>query len=69
MLSPNLPIGVAARILPVRAVGVPSAFQSKAAFCFVEKKPGAIAFTLIPTLLKWTASHCVKLEIAALAPE
>ena len=41
-LSPNLPIGVAARIFPVRAVGVPSAFHSNAAFCLVEKKPGTI---------------------------
>ena len=47
-ISPNLPIGVAAKILPVLAVGVPSAFHNNAAFCFVEKKPGAIAFTLIP---------------------
>ena len=38
--SPKRPIGVAARILPVRAVGVPSAFHTKsAAFCFVEKSP------------------------------
>ena len=42
-LSPKRPIGVAARILPVRAVGVPSAFHSRAAFCLVEKKPGAMA--------------------------
>ena len=35
--SPNLSIGVAARILPVLSVGVPSSFQRRAAFCFVEK--------------------------------
>ena len=67
--SPKRPIGVAARILPVRAVGVPSAFQRSAAFCFVEKKPGAIALTRMPILEKCTASHCVKLEMAAFAPE
>ena len=47
--SPNLSIGVAARILPVLSVGVPSSFQRRVAFCFVEKKPGAIALTLIPS--------------------
>ena len=66
--SPNLFIGVAARILPVRGVGVPSAFHKSAAFCFVEKNPGAIAFTLIFILEKCTASHCVKLDTAAFAP-
>ena len=67
--SPNLPMGVAARILPVRAVGVPSGLKRSAAFCFVEKKPGAMALTLMPTFEKCTASHWVKLDIAALAPE
>ena len=50
--SPKRPIGVAARILPVRAVGVPSAFHRSAAFCFVEKKPGAMALTRMPILEK-----------------
>ena len=67
-LSPNLPIGVAAKIFPVLAVGVPSSFHKSFAFCFVEKNPGAIALTRIPTFEKCTASHCVKLEIAAFAP-
>ena len=35
----------------------------------VQKKPGAIAFTRMPTFEKCTASHCVKLDIAAFAPE
>ena len=52
LLSPNRPIGVAARILPVRAVGVPSSFQSSFSFCLVEKKPGAIALTRMPTFEK-----------------
>ena len=68
-ISPNLPIGVAASILPVRAVGVPSSFHNSFLFCAVLKKPGAMAFTRMPTLLKCTASHCVKLLIAAFAPE
>ena len=38
--------------LPVRAVGVPSSFHSSFAFCLVEKKPGAMAFTRMPTLEK-----------------
>ena len=62
-------MGVAARILPVRAVGVPSGFHSRAAFWAVEKNPGAMALTRMPTLEKWTASHWVKLLMAALAPE
>ena len=50
--TPNLPIGVAARIFPVLAVGVPSSFHNNFSFCLVEKKPGAIALTLIPTCEK-----------------
>ena len=67
--SPNLPIGVAANIFPVLGVGVPSALNKRLAFCFVEKNPGAMAFTRIPTLEKCTASHCVKFDTAAFAPE
>ena len=66
---PKRPIGVAARIFFVRAVGVPSAFQSNEAFCLPEKKPGAMAFTRMPTLEKCTASHCVKFDTADFAPE
>ena len=51
-LSPKRPIGVAAKILPVLAVGVPSSLNKSFAFCFVEKKPGAIALTRIPTFEK-----------------
>ena len=68
-LSPNLPMGVAARILPVRGVGVPSSLYRSFSFCFVTKKPGAMALTRMPVLAKCTASHCVKLLIAAFAPE
>ena len=42
-ISPNLRMGVAARILPVRAVGVPSELKSNPLFWLVTKKPGAIA--------------------------
>ena len=35
----------------------------------VPQKPGAMALTRMPILEKCTASHCVKLEIAAFAPE
>lgn len=68
-LSPNRPMGVAAKIFPVRGVGVPSGLNSRDAFCLVEKNPGAMALTRIPTLEKCTASHWVKLVMAALAPE
>ena len=34
-----------------------------------KKKPGAMALTRMPVLAKCTASHCVKLETAALAAE
>jgi len=50
--SPKRPIGVAARILPVRGVGVPSSLNNNLAFCFVEKNPGAIAFTRMPAFEK-----------------
>ena len=62
-------MGVAAKILPVRGVGEPSALNSKSLFCLVTKKPGAMALTRIFCPAKCTASHCVKLETAALAPE
>ena len=67
--SPKRPMGVALMILPVRAVGVPSAFHSSFAFWAVEKKPGAMALTRMPVLAKWTASHWVKLEMPDLAAE
>ena len=66
--SPKRPIGVAFKILCERAVYEPSAFFKRASFCLVKKKPGAIAFTRMPTFAKCTASHCVKFEIAAFAP-
>ena len=50
--SPKRPIGVAARILPVRGVGVPSSLNNNFAFYFVEKNPGAIAFTRMPAFEK-----------------
>lgn len=50
--SPNLPMGVAAIIFLVLSVGVPSAFHKSAAFCAVDKNPGAMAFTLTPALAK-----------------
>ena len=53
-------MGVAARIFSVREVGVPSSFQSRAAFWRVEKNPGAMALTRMPVLAKWTANHWVK---------
>ena len=62
-------MGVAARIFSVRGVGEPSGFHSREAFCLQEKKPGAIALTRMPALEKCTASHWVKLDTAALAPE
>ena len=62
-------MGVAARILPVRGVGVPSSLKSSFWFCLVTKKPGAMALTRMPAGAKCTASHCVKFEIAAFAPE
>ena len=46
---PKRPMGVAARIFPVRAVGDPSGLKSSAAFCRVEKNPGAIALQRIPS--------------------
>ena len=67
--SPKRPIGVLFKILPVRAVGVPSVFHNKALFWAVEKKPGAMALTRIPSLAKWVANHLVKLETPALALE
>ena len=54
---PNLPIGVLFKIFSVRAVGVPSGFQRSFSFCLVEKKPGAIALTLMLILAKWVANH------------
>ena len=68
-VSPKRPMGVAARIFPVRGVGLPSGLKSSAAFCLVAKKPGAMALTRMPTLEKCTASHWVKLVTAAFAPE
>ena len=65
--TPKRPMGVAARIFPVRGVGVPSPFQRSLAFWAVEKKPGAMAFTRMPAPAKCTASHWVKLETPALA--
>ena len=62
-------MGVAARIFLVRSVGVPSSLKSSFAFCSLAKKPGAMALTRMPTLLKCTASHWVKLVTAALEPE
>ena len=50
--SPKRPIGVAARILPVLAVGVPSGLKRSALFWLVAKKPGAIPLTLIPSFAK-----------------
>ena len=54
-------------IFAVLAVGVPSGFHKRAAFCLVEKNPGAMALTRIPDLAKCTANHCVKLDTAAFA--
>ena len=66
---PKRPMGVAARILPVRGVGLPSSSKSSFSFCLVTKNPGAMALTRMPALEKCTASHCVKFEMAAFAPE
>ena len=57
------------KILFVLAVGVPSSFQRSVLFWFVEKNPGAIAFTRIPTSAKWTAINSVKFLTAAFAAE
>ena len=65
---PKRPMGVAASTLAVLAAGVPSSSYSSPSFCFVTKKPGAMALTRIPALAKCTASHCVKLLSAATAP-
>ena len=62
-------IGVFLRIFSVLAVGVPSSLNNNFSFCLVTKKPGAIALQRILVCAKCTASHFVKLEIAAFAPE
>ena len=62
-------MGVARKIFSVRAVGLPLSSNSSALFCFVTKKPGAMALTRTPLLAKCTASHWVKLLTAALAAE
>ena len=66
-ISPNFFMGVAARILPVLAVGVPSSLNKRLLFWLVTKKPGAIALQRILQGAKCTASHCVKFEIPAFA--
>ena len=66
--SPNLPMGVPASIFLVRAVGLPSLSNKSPLFWLVTKKPGAIAFTRMPDFAKYTASHCVKLDMDAFAP-
>ena len=68
-LSTNRLVGVPFRIFSERAVGVPSSLNSSARFWLDTRKPGAIALHRIPVPAKCVASHCVKLEIAALAPE
>ena len=67
--STKRPEGVPARILAVRAVGVPSSLNSRVRFWLETMKPGAMALQRMPVPAKWVASHWVKLEIAALAPE
>lgn len=57
------------RILTERAVGVPSSLNSSFRFWLDIRKPGAMALYRMPDLAKWVASHWVKLEMAALAPE
>ena len=69
MLSTKRPIGVPFRIFALRAVGVPSALKSRARFWLLTRKPGAIAFARMPVPAKCVASHCVKLLMAAFAPE
>ena len=68
-ISPNFFMGVAAKILPVLAVGVPSSLKRRARFWLVTKKPGAIALQRMLQGAKCTASHCVKLDIPAFAAE
>ena len=67
--STKRPIGVPARIFALRAVGVPSGLKSSARFWLETRKPGAIALQRMPEPAKCVASYCVKLEMAAFAPE
>lgn len=68
-LSTKRPVGVPFRILLERAVGVPSSLNRSLRFWFDTRKPGAIALQRIPVPAKCVASHCVKFETAAFAPE
>ena len=67
--TPNLPMGVWEIILSLLGVRLPSSLKSRAWFCAVAKKPGAMALTRMPIFEKWTASHMVKLDTAAFAAE
>ena len=62
-------MGVPLRILAERAVGVPSSLNSSLRFWLDTRKPGAMALQRMPVPAKWVASHWVKLDTAALAPE
>ena len=57
------------KFFALRAVGGSSGLKSRARFWLETRKPGAIALQRMPVPAKWVASHWVKLEMAALAPE
>ena len=67
----GLPVRRGARLYNCAAVVAQGAgsLNSRDLFCLDTRNPGAMALQRTPVPAKWVASHWVKLEIAAFAPE